>query len=48
MNPSTSETYVKLIVSSLDYSRDGYARVILNKGLAATNEVYSLRKKTHY
>ncbi|CAH1775574.1 unnamed protein product [Owenia fusiformis] len=35
---TTHDTYVKLIVSSLDYSRDGITRIILSKALTATSE----------
>lgn len=38
MTISQHDTYVKLIVSTLDYSRDGFTRVILSRGLTATSE----------
>lgn len=39
MADSTLAEHVKLIVCSIDYSKGGLARVILNKALTATNEV---------
>ena len=39
MTITSHDTYVKLIVSSLDYCRDGMARLILSKGLTAASEV---------
>ncbi|GMS83607.1 hypothetical protein PENTCL1PPCAC_5782, partial [Pristionchus entomophagus] len=38
MTESTLAEHVKLIVCSIDYSRGGMSRVILNKALTATNE----------
>ncbi|GMT14293.1 hypothetical protein PFISCL1PPCAC_5590 [Pristionchus fissidentatus] len=38
MCDSTLEEHVKLIVCSVDYSKTGISRVILNKALTATNE----------
>ena len=39
MTITSHDTYVKLIVSSLDYCRDGMSRLILSKGLTAASEV---------
>lgn len=39
---TTHDTFIKLIVSSLDYSRDGQARIILSKALTATSEAARL------
>lgn len=39
MADSTLAEHVKLIVCSIDYSKGGLARIILNKALTATNEV---------
>ena len=36
------EAYVKLIVSCLDYSKDGLSRLILSKALTATSEVITI------
>ena len=48
MTITSHDTYVKLIVSSLDYSRDGLGRVILSKGLTATSEVRKVNKSFYY
>ena len=39
MTITSHDTYIKLIVSSLDYCRDCMSRLILSKGLTATSEV---------
>ncbi|XP_013398176.1 rapamycin-insensitive companion of mTOR isoform X2 [Lingula anatina] len=35
---TSHDVYIKLVVSSLDYSRDGMARIILSKALTATSD----------
>lgn len=35
----SQDVYVKLILSSMDYTRDGLSRLLLTKGLTSTNEV---------
>ena len=39
MTITSQEVYVKLTVSSLDYTKEGVCRVILSKALTATSEV---------
>ncbi|KAK7495005.1 hypothetical protein BaRGS_00013645 [Batillaria attramentaria] len=38
MTPSTQDIHVKLAISSLNYSKDGSARIVLSKALTATSE----------
>ena len=39
MTITSHDTYIKLVVSSIDSSREGSARLILSKGLTASSEV---------
>ena len=39
MTITSHDTYIKLVVSSIDSSREGNARLILSKGLTASSEV---------
>ena len=39
MTLTAQDTYIKLIVSCLDFSRGSMSRIILSKGLTATSEV---------
>ncbi len=39
MTITSHDTYIKLIVSSIDSSREGNARLLLSKGLTASSEV---------
>lgn len=42
---TSEEAYVKLTVSSLDYTKEGICRIILSKALTATSEVLLLKHK---
>ena len=44
---NNQEPLLKLTVSTLDYSRDGLARVILSKILTAATDVSGTRTPTH-
>ena len=39
---ASQDVYVKLILSSLDYTRDGISRLLLAKALTATTEVNTI------
>lgn len=41
MTVTSHDIYIKLTVSSLNYSHNGHARIILNKALTAISEVGS-------
>ena len=42
------DNYVKLVVSSLDYSRNGVPRVILSKSLTAASDVSAVSASLHF
>lgn len=44
---TNQDIYVKLIISALDYTKEGYARSILAKALSGTEEVVLLNNIVH-
>ena len=48
MTITSHGAYVKLTVSSLDYTKEGMCRMILSKALTATDEVINLLKRIVY